>query len=178
MKTKRIALFLFVATILICTLVTAQLPKLPEPFATPSVRNSATIVAKPDSAKLQVPAGFTVSVYADNIEAPRTMMYAPNGDLFVAQSRLGAVLVLRDANKDGIPDTRSVYAKGLNGVFGMALHDGYLYLGPTDSIVRYKYNDGDTVAQGTPQKLVDLPTGGHSTRNIVFSRDGKKMYVA
>ena len=131
MKTTRIALFLFVAITLICGVVAAQLPKLPEPFATPSVRNSASIVPKPDAAQLQVPAGFSVSVFADNIEAPRTMMYAPNGDLFVAQSRLGTVLVLRDTNKDGVPDTRSVYAKGLNNVFGMALHNGYLYLGRT-----------------------------------------------
>jgi len=62
--------------------------------------------------------------------------------------------------------------------FGLAFHEGYLYVGNTNSIVRYKYKDGDTQAEGTPEKLVDLPTGGHSTRNIVFSRDGKKMYVA
>src|SRR5438034_2093811 len=60
----------------------------------------------------------------------------------------------------------------------MAFHDGYLYLGRTDSIVRYKYQPGDTQAKGMPEKLVDLPTGGHSTRNLIFSRDGKKMYVA
>ncbi|PYS27263.1 MAG: hypothetical protein DMG11_16965 [Acidobacteria bacterium] len=53
-----------------------------------------------------------------------------------------------------------------------------MYLGRTDSIVRYKYAPGDSEAKGTPEKLVDLPTGGHSTRNIIFSRDGKKMYVA
>jgi len=156
----------------------AQLPQLPEPFATPSVRNTAQVVTKPDSAQLEAPAGFSVSVYADNLQGPRTMLYAPNGDLFVAQSRAGSVIVLRDTNNDGEPDARTVYAQGLNGVFGMAFHDGYLYLGRTDSIIRYKYKDGDTQAQGTPEKLVDLPTGGHSTRNIVFSRDGKKMYVA
>jgi len=167
-----------IAIVCVCGVLAAQLARLPEPFATPSVRNTANLVAKPDTLQLQAPAGFTVSLYADNLQAPRTMMYAPNGDLFVAQSRAGSVVVLRDTNNDGIPDTRSVYAQGLGGVFGMAFHDGYLYLGRTDSIVRYKYKDGDTQAQGTPEKLVDLPTGGHSTRNIVFSRDGKKMYVA
>src|SRR5207302_162828 len=114
-----------------------QLAKLAEPFATPSVRNTATIVAKPDALQLQAPVGFTVTLYADNLQAPRTMMHAPNGDLFVAQSRAGSVVIIRD-----------------------------------------KYKDGDTQAQGTPEKLVDFPTGGHSTRTIVFSRDGKKMYVA
>ena len=157
---------------------TAQQPKLPEPFATASVRNSAQIVAKPDSAQLHVPMGFSVSVYADKLDGARTMLYAPNGDLFVAQSRNGSVVVLRDTNNDGEPDSRTVYAQGLNGVFGMAFQNGYLYLGASDRIVRYKYTNGDSQAQGMPEKIVDLPASGHNTRNIVFSRDGKKMYVA
>jgi glucose/arabinose dehydrogenase len=176
MKQITVLALMFIAAIAIAA--AAQLPQLPEPFATPSVRNTAQVVSKPDSAQLKAPAGFSVSVYADNLQGPRTMLYAPNGDLFVAQSRAGSVIVLRDTNNDGEPDARTVYAQGLNGVFGMAFHDGYLYLGRTDSIIRYKYKDGDTQAQGTPEKLLDLPTGGHSTRNIVFSRDGKKMYVA
>ncbi len=176
MKKTTILVSLLIAALAIAA--AGQLPQLPEPFATPSVRNTAQVVTKPDSAQLEAPAGFSVSVYADDLQGPRTMLYAPNGDLFIAQSRAGSVIVLRDTNNDGEPDARTVYAQGLNGVFGMAFHEGYLYLGRTDSIVRYKYKDGDTQAQGTPEKLVDLPTGGHSTRNIVFSRDGKKMYVA
>lgn len=62
--------------------------------------------------------------------------------------------------------------------FGLAFHDGYLYVGNTGSIVRYTYTPGDLQAQGQPEKLLDLPTGGHSTRNIVFNRAGTKMYVA
>jgi glucose/arabinose dehydrogenase len=178
MNIKRITLFVCIAIASLCAALAAQLPRLPQPFATPSVRNAADIVAKPDTKQLEVPAGFSVSVFADNLQGPRTMLYAPNGDLFVAESRVGSVMILRDTNNDGIPDTRSVYAQGLSGVFGMAFHDGYLYLGRTDSVIRYKYKDGDTQAQGTPEKLVDFPTRGHNTRNIVFSRDGKKMYVA
>src|SRR5215468_1994311 len=176
MKKTTILVSLLIAALAIAA--AAQLPQLPEPFTTPSVRNTAQVVAKPESAQLKAPAGFSVSIYADNLQGPRTMLYAPNGDLFVAQSRGGSVIVLRETNKDGQPDARTVYAEGLNGVFGMAFHDGYLYLGRTDSILRYKYKDGDTHAQGSPEKVVDLPTGGHSTRNILFSRDGKKMYVA
>jgi glucose/arabinose dehydrogenase len=167
-----------VAVLCVTAAVTAQLPKLAEPFATPSVRNNVQIVAKPDASQLKAPAGFEVSLYAENLRAPRTMLLAPNGDVFVAQSGPGSVTILRDANNDGTPETRSTYAQGLSGVFGMALHDGYLYLGRTDSVVRYKYAPGDSEAKGTPEKLVDMPTGGHSTRNIIFSRDGKKMYVA
>jgi glucose/arabinose dehydrogenase len=62
--------------------------------------------------------------------------------------------------------------------FGLAFNNGYLYVGNTGSIVRYKYTNGDLKAQGEPEKLMDLPTGGHSTRNIVFNRAGTKMYVA
>ncbi|HYR86488.1 MAG TPA: sorbosone dehydrogenase family protein [Terriglobia bacterium] len=167
-----------VGVLCVSAAVTAQLPKLPEPFATPSVRNNVQLVAKPDGTQLKGPDGFEVTLYADNIRQPRTMLLAPNGDVFVAQSGAGQVMILRDADNDGTPETRSTYAQGLSGVFGMAFHDAYLYLGRTDSIVRYKYASGDTEAKGMPEKLVDLPTGGHSTRNIIFSRDGKKMYVA
>jgi glucose/arabinose dehydrogenase len=62
--------------------------------------------------------------------------------------------------------------------FGLAFHNGYLYVGNSGSIVRFKYANGDLKAQGEPEKLVDLPIGGHSTRNIVFNRAGTKMYVA
>jgi glucose/arabinose dehydrogenase len=62
--------------------------------------------------------------------------------------------------------------------FGLAFHDGYLYVGNTGSLVRYKYTNGDLMAQGEPEKLMDLPTGGHSTRNIIFNRKGTKMYMA
>jgi glucose/arabinose dehydrogenase len=176
---KRLSLSLvFIGILSVCRAMAAQLPKLAEPFATPSVRNSAGVIPKPDRAQLQAPSGFSVSVYAEDLQQPRMMLLAPNGDLFVAQSRPGSVTVLRDTNSDGKPDSRSIYAQGLQGVFGMAFHDGYLYLGRTDSIVRYKYQTGDTQAKGMPEKLLDLPTGGHSTRNLIFSRDGKKMYVA
>ena len=172
------AILICVGIVSIGVVLNAQLPKLAVPFATPSTRNAAAIVPKPDGAQLKVPAGFEMSVYADNLDRPRLMVPAPNGDLFVAQSAAGSVVVLRDVNNDGTPEMRSVYAQGLTGVFGIAFHEGYVYLGRTDSIVRFKYQAGDTTANGAPEKLVDLPTGGHSTRNVLFSRDGKKMYVA
>jgi glucose/arabinose dehydrogenase len=62
--------------------------------------------------------------------------------------------------------------------FGLAFHDGYLYVGNTASLVRYKYSNGDLKAQGEPEKLMSLPAGGHSTRNILFNRAGTKMYLA
>jgi glucose/arabinose dehydrogenase len=177
MKAMRAMLFL---TVFICAsgLLPAQLAQLPKPFATPSVRNSAQIVAKPASAQLKAPAGFTVSTFADDVQGPRTMVYAPNGDLFIAQPNAGSVLILRDTNNDGTADDRMVYAQGLPGVYGIAFQNGYLYLGKNDSVVRVAYKNGDTRMQGSPEKVITLPTGGHSTRNIAFSRDGRKLYVA
>ena len=177
-RAPRMVVLLSIGVASVCAALMAQQPSLPEPFATPSTRNAAQVIPRPDGAELRVPAGFSISIFADKLSQPRLMEWAPNGDLFVAQSRPGSVVVLRDKDNDGIPETRTVYAEGLQGVFGMAFHEGYLYFGRTDSIVRVKYQPGDTQMTGMPEKLVDLPTGGHSTRNIQFSRDGKKMYVA
>lgn len=154
--------------------VAAQQPVLPEPFATPSTRNQSSIVPKPDGAVLTVPAGFSISLFADNMPQARMMVWAPDGDLFVAQSRAGTITVMRG----GSPDMRSEFATGLQNPFGLAFQNGYLYVGETTKISRYKYQPGDTKASGAPEKLVDLPAGGHSTRNIAFSADGRKMYIA
>lgn len=158
--------------------VGAQRLDLPEPFATESARAPARVVERPDGALPSVPEGFSVDVYADDLDGVRTLRWAPNGDLFVAQSRLGLVQVLRDTNGDGTPDSRSNFVEGLRGVFGIAFNGGYVYLGATESIVRVPYQAGDLVARAEPELLVTLPGGGHSTRNIVFNRAGTKMYVA
>ena len=180
-----------------------KLPLQPPGKGTP---NFGRVVTKPDGGQLTVPAGFTVSMYADDLLGARTMVFAPNGDLFVAQSFQNVIAILRDTNKDGVPDSRMVYAQGppppagrgggppeisagaacvADGAtggrqpFGMAFQPGYLYVGYTDCIVRYKYTPGDMKPQGAPEKLAELPTGGgHITRNVAFRRDGKKMYVA
>jgi glucose/arabinose dehydrogenase len=178
MRPKWTTALLSIALGCFSAVVLAQLPKLPAPFATPSVRNSAQIVAKPANAQLQVPAGFAVNVFAEDVQGPRTMVYAPNGDLFVAQPSAGSVVILRDTNNDGTADSKTVFAQGLPGVYGIAFQNGYVYFGKNDSVIRAPYKNGDTQMQGTPEKLITLPTGGHSTRNIIFSKDGKKLYVA
>src|SRR4030095_8230633 len=108
MKVKWPLMLLIIASLFLAQMLVAQLPKLPQPFASPSVRNSAQIVAKPESAQLLVPAGFEVNLNADNVQGPRTMVYAPNGDLFVAQPNAGSVLIVRDKNNDGTADERIV----------------------------------------------------------------------
>jgi glucose/arabinose dehydrogenase len=183
-------------------------PQLPEPQ--PSHPNPSRVVPRSDNALPKAPAGFTVDIYADNIQGPRMMEWAPNGDLFVSQTSTNTVAVLRDANNDGIPEQRSVFLQGppppqrgrgpepapggARGAFppvcmadavsgrqpyGIAFQAGYVYIGYTDCIVRYPYKPGDTQFQGKPEPLVYLPGGGnHFARNVAFSRDGKKMYVA
>jgi glucose/arabinose dehydrogenase len=176
-----------------------QAPQLPAP-SQPSP-NFGQRVEKPQGTQLKLPTGFTADIYADNVNGARTMEWAPNGDLFVAQTSQNVVTVLRDSNKDGLPEERFTYVqggapaqRGAGGArggpqlpttgetiqpFGLAFHEGYLYIGNTNSIVRYKYRPGDTKAQGNPEKLADLPGGGnHFTRAVLFSADGKKIYVS
>jgi glucose/arabinose dehydrogenase len=130
------------------------------------------------ASRLIAPEGFKVSVYADGLKNPRLMAVAPGGDLFVADQGSGRVYVLPDRNKDGVADSRQVYAEGLNAPHGLAFHGDSLYVANTDSVVRFAYKSGDQKASGSPVRLIDLPTGGgHSTRTIVFGPDNK-MYVA
>lgn len=156
--------------------------KLASPFATESVRRTSRIVAQPANAKLWVPKGFKVNVFAEgDFRVPRWMALAPNGDVFLADSRANSVIVLRDTNKDGTADQRFVFSSKLSQPFGMAFYKDWFYVANTDSIVRFKYKSGQTVAEADPEKLVELTPGGynqHWTRNILFSRDGKQMYVS
>jgi glucose/arabinose dehydrogenase len=232
----RSSVALAVGVLVLCTVLVAQRPSTPpQPQAQrlapigPARPNRGALVDKPAAITPSVPAGFTVSVYAE-LQAPRMMVYAPNGDLFVSSPAANNITVLRDANSDGVFEARSVFAQGevpagrgggappapapprtpppvnpaINGPvlgaaapacvapppfnnrgpgtlaapFGMAFHDGYLYVGNTGSLVRYKYSSGELQAQGVPEKLLDLPVGGHSTRNIVFNRAGTKLYLS
>jgi len=178
MKTLKRVAIVFALVSLVYGVLRAQQFPLVQPFATPSAQNQAQIVPRPQGAELKVPAGFHVSLFADNLSRPRMIAVAPNGDLFVAQSLQGSILVMRDTNNDGVADTRTEYATGLENPFGMAFSGGYFYVGQTTRLVRYKYTPGDTKAPGPPEKLLDFPGMGHSTRNVTFTSDGKKMYVA
>lgn len=156
--------------------------KLPSPFHTESARRSSKVIPQPENAKLTVPKGFTVSVFAEGgFSYPRWMALAPNGDVFVADSRANSVIVLRDTNNDGIADRRFIFTNKLAQPFGMAFHKEWFYVANTDSIVRFAYKAGQTEALGDPEKIVELTPGGynqHWTRNILFSKDGKRMFVS
>jgi glucose/arabinose dehydrogenase len=132
----------------------------------------------------KVPAGFKVDVFADNLKAPRQIRRAPNGDLFVMEQNAGQITILR-GNKNGKPETTSVYATGLTTNFGINFYPNgpnpqWVYVGNTGSVVRFPYKNGDLKASGPAETLIsDIPPrGNHSTRDIVFSKDGTKMFVA
>ena len=157
---------------------------LPQPFATESARNNARLVPRPADAWPQAPVGFKVDLYAAGLEGPRQIRRAPNGDFFVAETRAGQIRVLRGRGADGKAEQTSVFASGLRQPFGIAFlplgaNPQWVYIGNTNSVVRFPYHSGDVKATGPAEVLVpELPTGGHSTRDVVFSQDGKRMFVA
>jgi len=145
--------------------------QLPKPYATRSAGNPASIIRRPANALPQVPAGFHVEVYASGFDEPRNLALAPNGDVFVAETAGGRITILRGKQ-------HFTFASDLDAPFGLAFTNGFLYVGLGSEIVRYTYTPGQTAARGAPQKLLAVPSGGHSTRNVIFSRDGSKVFVA
>ncbi len=161
---------------------------LPAPYATPGVDAGSDIVARPDNAWPQAPSGFTVTQYTTGLDHPRLIRTAPNGDFFVAMSNSNKVMVFRGVGADGKPKQVATFADNLSQPFGIAFYPAknpkWVYIGNTDSVIRYPYKDGDMTASGPSEKLADLPGGGklrgggHWTRDIAFSADGKRMFVS
>jgi glucose/arabinose dehydrogenase len=157
---------------------------LPQPYATESARNNARLVPRPADAWPQAPAGFKVDLYMTGLEGPRQIRLAPNGDFFVAETRAGQVRIFRGRGQDGKPEQVSIFAAGLRQPFGIAFlplgaNPEWVYIGNTNSVVRFPYHSGDLKATRAAEVIIpSLPTGGHSTRDVVFSQDGKRMFVA
>ena len=145
--------------------------RLAPPYASPSAGNPPRVVSQPAGARLRLPSGFTISVFAEGLEDPRHMIQAANGDVLVSEPGAGKITILR-GNK------RYTFARGLNDPYGLAIHNGWLYIGDEDAIVRLPYTPGATSTTSEPQRIVPLPAGGHSTRGIIFNRTGTKMYVS
>jgi glucose/arabinose dehydrogenase len=165
------------------TAVTNRTDSFPAPFATPSVRNMSKVIGWPADKTPVAPAGFTVSKFADSLESPRWIYVAKNGDIFVAQAdREGKkgnnILLFRDKNKDGIPESRSVYLSGLKQPFGMLILNNSFYVANTGELLQYKYDSSATAIKGTGKSLVRFPTGRHWTRNIIANDAGTKIYIA
>jgi glucose/arabinose dehydrogenase len=157
---------------------------LPAPYATESAGNAPELVPRPAGAWPKAPPGFKVTLYAEGLRNPRRMITAPNGDIFVAESRAGQLSVFRGLNAEGKPIERKAFIRGLNRPYGLAFYPSganpqWLYIGTTDAVVRIPYHAGDLSARGKPEHLADLPdASGHSTRDLRFSLDGKRLFVA
>ncbi len=156
---------------------------LPPPHATRSSANGAAVIARPDGVLPRAPAGFEVELFAGGLAAPRLLRTAPDGEVFVAETGSGAIVILHD-NGPGRPATARTYVQSLDEPFGLAFYPPgpdprWLYVGTVDAVLRFPYRNGDVRAAGAPETVVpQLPVGGHRTRNIVFSPDGHKLLVA
>jgi glucose/arabinose dehydrogenase len=162
-----------------------DLATLPPPFDSPSAQNNPKLVPKPPGAQLSLPPGFRVELFASDLKGPRKMIQAANGDIFVTEMRGGRVSVLHPA-PDGATAARSeVFAQDLRGPFGIAFYPNasnpsWLYVAETNRVIRYRFRTGDVQPLGAPEVVVPaLPSGGgHSTRDILFSPDGRRMFVS
>jgi glucose/arabinose dehydrogenase len=158
---------------------------LPQPYATRSAGNSPQTVDRPANAKLSVPAGFQVKLYASDLSGPRLMRTAPNGDIFIAETRAGRIRVLRAPDGAETPTENTVFADGLRGPFGIAFYPAespqWIYIGIRNSVVRFPYRTGDLRARARAETVIaelSETTGGHTTRDVAFSLDGKRMFVS
>ncbi len=187
------------------------LADLPAPDPAEAVDNGPTVVPRPDGAWPTAPAGFKITLYAGGDSTPmqradmrrqttqasrgtfvepRLIRFAPNGDLFLADSQAGIIFVLRGVDGNGKAQTIEKFATGLDHPFGIAFYPlgpnpQWVYVGTATTIERIPYHNGDLHATGKQQTVVpnipgyaQLRGGGHWTRDVVFSADGKHMLVS
>ncbi len=156
---------------------------LPQPYATKSATNGPKVIDRPKDAWPQAPAGFKVELYSTFVQQPRTIITAPNGDFFVAETHDGNVRVFRGITAQGKPEKTEMFALHLTDPFGIAFYPPgpnpqYVYIGESNAVVRFSYHNGDMKASGRPEKIATLPDHeGHETRSLVFSPDGKQLFV-
>ena len=156
------------------------------PLATQSTANRSKVIPQPADAKLSTLAGFAVAPFATDLPGARVLRVAPNGDIFVSQSRPeGKVTVLRPSQDGSRAEQTSMFADGMKDPYGMAFYPPgpnptWVYVAMQGKVVRFAYKVGDMKATGPAQTIVDdLIVGpSHWTRDVVFSEDGKTMYVA
>ncbi len=169
---------LFIPSSCPAQLTHGQKPSLPAPFATKSAGNGPDSVAAPAGFLPTVPKGFHINIFAKDFKRPRLLTVAPNGDIFLAETGANKVVILRDPNHTGGAQEQIVFATGLTRPFGIAFHDDYVYIGNMSSLVRFKYDPKTSQRVGEAEKLLDLPGGGHDTRNLAITPDGKHVLIA
>jgi glucose/arabinose dehydrogenase len=157
---------------------------LPEPYASGSASQGPSVIARPAGALPHVPPGFNVEVFAAGLDQPRTLRTAPNGDVFLAESGSGRIRVFHTSDGATRPGSNAVFASGLSLPFGIAFWPPgpaprFVYIAETNRVVRFPYAVGDLQAHGAPQVIVRrLPEGGHWTRDLAFTPDGRRLLVS
>jgi glucose/arabinose dehydrogenase len=173
-----LALFMIAPPQMKAQVTHGQKPPLPAPYATRSAGNGPSRVKPPAGFLPTVPAGFRVNIFAADFKTPRWLAVAPNGDIFVAEMGANQVDVLRDPQHTGGAAEREVFASGLRRPFGIAFHEDYVYIGNTNGVVRFRYDAKTSKRLGEAEKIMDLPTGGHDTRTLAFTKDGKHLLIS
>ncbi len=159
---------------------------LPPPYASKSAGNSPHEAPRPKSAKLSVPDGFTVGLFAEGLDQPRALRAAPNGDIFVSETASGNVRVLRPSADGGSAATIATFARDLSAPFGIAFYPAgpdpkWVYIAEENRVIRFSYTNGDLAPRSAPETIVAklaTTTGGHVTRDVAFSKDGARMFVS
>src|SRR5215217_1468703 len=179
---------------------------LPAPDTNAAQTKFSKVIGWPSGKTPVAPAGFTVTKFAEGLKSPRNIYVAPNGDIFVVLSNserslkekvvstitgkaksevagesANTVVLLRDENKDGIPETKTNFLGGLNQPYGVLVIGGAFYVANTDGLWKYPYKAGDTRITAKGTKILELPAGGynnHWTRNLIANADNSKIYVA
>jgi glucose/arabinose dehydrogenase len=146
---------------------------LPAPFATPSANNRPRVIPAPSGAKVNVPKGFTVDVWAEGFRVPRFILQGEHNEILLADS--GGNIY---AFPNGDPKQRKEVVSGIERPYGLALWHEYLYVGTPTSIKRFKY-DPATFTAADGQEIFSLAgdNQGHWTRSLLFDRAGAKLYV-
>jgi glucose/arabinose dehydrogenase len=149
-----------------------------------STPNFSEVAPMPPGARPRVPPGFLVEMVASGYAGPRAIRVAPNGDLFVADSASNTIHVLRVPSGTAAPTKDEIFARGLNQPFGIAFYPlgpnpEWVYVANSDGVVRFPYKNGDLVATAKPEQIVGhIPWVHHWTRDIAFTRDGKRLLLS
>jgi len=165
------------------TPIQVTLNSLPSPYTSRSASKGPNVVPIPENATLQVPKGFQVNVFAEGLDHPRWLALTPTGDVLVTETRQNRIRLLRDRDGDGVAETAKIFATSANGLdipFGMAFSNDSFFLGNTDAVLRFPYQNGQESLEGSGKKITDLPGGGynqHWTRNVVVAPDQTRLYI-
>ncbi|MEJ7560308.1 MAG: sorbosone dehydrogenase family protein [Pedobacter sp.] len=190
----------------LATVDSTQKLDLPAPDTNAAKTKFSKVIGWPEGKTPVAPAGFTVSKFAAGLKSPRNIYVAPNGDILVVLSNserstkdkvVGAitgksksevagesantVVLLRDANKDGVPELKSNFITGLDQPYGVLIIGNSVYVANTDGLIRYPYKTGDTKITAAGKQIMSLPAGGynnHWTRNLISNADNSKVFIS